>query len=271
MLLNAIKGYLTKKKIGEAYKKRYKSTGLNWYRIKYLKHVNKSELKYYPLFGKKLSYKNGGELIHGLTEIFADEIYKITLPEHAKIIDCGANIGLSVLYLKKEHPGASIIAFEPDPTNFELLRSNIAAFGLNGIEAKMEAVWDKNETLFFEDSGSQASHITDTPSHAIQVKATRLRDVITEKIDFLKIDIEGAENRVLPDIADKLHLVGAMFVEYHGSFKQNREFLDILDIINKAGFSFYIKEAADFYKTPFLIEQRHPAYDVQLNVFCIRE
>jgi FkbM family methyltransferase len=43
------------------------------------------------------------------------------------IVDCGANIGLSSLYFAKNWPSAHILAVEPDPGNFELLRRNVAA------------------------------------------------------------------------------------------------------------------------------------------------
>jgi len=43
------------------------------------------------------------------------------------ILDCGANIGLSSLYFAKNWPSAHVVAVEPDPSNFELLRRNVAA------------------------------------------------------------------------------------------------------------------------------------------------
>jgi FkbM family methyltransferase len=270
MLLNAIKGFLNKKQKNDAYKRRYKSTGLTWLRIKYLKHANHHEIKYHNLLGKQVAYKNGGELMHGLVEIFADEIYKISLPGNATIIDCGANIGLSVLYLKQNHPDAKVIAFEPDAINFELLQKNVKTFGLTNVELRREAVWNKNEVLHFNNAGSQASRISDQNNDSVEVEAIRLRDIIDKKIDFLKIDIEGAEYDVLVDIADKLHLVESLFVEYHGKFHQNKELIELLSIINSNGFIFYIQEAAKVYDAPFSIIQRHPDYDLQLNIFCMR-
>jgi FkbM family methyltransferase len=43
------------------------------------------------------------------------------------ILDCGANIGLSSLYFAKNWPSAHVVAVEPDPSNFELLRRNVTA------------------------------------------------------------------------------------------------------------------------------------------------
>ncbi len=55
-----------------------------------------------------------------LKEIFIEDIYDQQLPENAYILDCGAHIGLSVIYLKSICPSANIICFEPDNKNFEL-------------------------------------------------------------------------------------------------------------------------------------------------------
>src|SRR5262245_31023688 len=87
----------------------------------YLKHAPVGKKQYYKLLGKKLAFVTGYELLHALDEIFEEEIYKIKLPSKPTIIDCGANIGLSVIYLKLQSPDAHVIAFEPDTRNYELL------------------------------------------------------------------------------------------------------------------------------------------------------
>jgi hypothetical protein len=103
------------------------------------------------------------------------------------------------------------------------------------------------------------------------VRAIRLRDLLSEEVDFLKIDIEGAEYAVLKDIRESLLNVKNLFVEYHGNFNQSRELTDMLTWINEQGFSYYIKEAAPVYTTPFQREIRSVyEYDVQLNIFCFR-
>jgi hypothetical protein len=104
-----------------------------------------------------------------------------------------------------------------------------------------------------------------------QVKAIRLKDYLNNKVDFLKIDIEGAEYRVLKDISEKLTNVENLFLEYHGNFNQNDELVEIFEIISKSGFQFYIKEAVSVFDHPFLHKKdlKIP-YDVQLNIFCFR-
>ena len=62
-----------------------------------------------------------------------------------------------------------------------------------------------------------------------------------------------------------------MFLEYHGTFYQNKELVKMINIVSNAGFNFYIKEAASIYETPFSrTKNPHTDYDVQLNIFCFR-
>lgn len=249
----------------------YKKTNLNWFLIKYLKHLPPGNVHFSKLLNHKTFFHGGPEYLHGLKEIFIDEIYNQQLPANASILDCGAHIGLSVIYLKSICPSAHIVCFEPDAKNFELLKKNIASHQLKNIDAKNEAVWNENTYLHFIQDGNMGSKIgDDTSGNTVTIKGTRLKDYINENIDFLKLDIEGAEYNVLKDIADNLGYVNNMFIEYHGSFEQNNRLLEIFEIISKARFKIYIKEAASVYDQPFLQKSTKGEYDVQLNIFCFK-
>jgi FkbM family methyltransferase len=246
---------------------------LNWFKIKFLKHASADKLRTYNYKGKLLYYTKPTELLHGLREIFVDEIYSVNLPSRPFIIDCGANIGMSVIYLKERFPDAEIVAFEPDEKNFELLSKNVASFQLNHVTIRQEAVWVEDTELTFKSDGTMGSKIdvVGTGNYA-KVKASRLKDFLNTKIDFLKIDIEGAEYSVLKDIESSLDNVENMFLEYHGNFDQNNELIEIFSILHNRGFAFYIKEAANVYTKPFAEMGRDAKrdYDIQLNIFCMR-
>lgn len=249
----------------------YARIGLNWFKIKLLKHLPDKTLRNWHIAGSNLWFYSPYELIHGINEIFIQRIYEQYLPPNAFILDCGANIGLSVIYLKKICPTARIIAFEPDPINFELLHKNIQSFKFEHVELMQSAVWKENTILNFSASGSMASGLHVSGKNKIQVDAVRLKDFLIREIDFLKIDIEGAEIEVLRDIRNDLACVKTMFLEYHGRFDQNTELLEILEIVREAGFEFYLREAAPVYLTPFARKRLgNLPYDVQLNIFCLR-
>ena len=262
-----------KKKVDILLSNPYKEVNVNWFTLKYYKHLPAGKIRAHKLFNKSLYYYSAAELLHGLEEIFIDNIYQQQLPENAYVLDCGANIGMSVIYIKQHCPQAEIVAFEPDETNFELLNKNINSFGYSKVTLFKEAVWNENTTLLFSNESSMGSKIEmDNKANTKEVKAIRLKDFINRQIDFLKIDIEGAENVVLTDIADNLHFVKNMFLEYHGTFDQNTELVKLINIISESGFNFYIKEAAPIYHTPFLRKKNpNTPYDVQLNIFCFRK
>ena len=249
-------------RISKAFHNPYRKVNIGPIFLKYLKHIPPGKLHSHKLFG------------HGIKEIFIEEIYRQPLPPNAFILDCGANIGLSVIYLKKICPTATIIAFEPDPDNFKLLQKNIASHDLHNVVLKNEAVWKEETMLSFESEGTMSSKIVfdKGAGRSKLTKAVRLKDHLNRKIDFLKIDIEGAEYQVLCDIRDNLSFVKNLFVEYHGMFGQVNELSELFDLFSKNGFSYYIKEATPVYETPFLREKKNSVlYDIQLNIFCFRD
>lgn len=248
-------------------------TGLTWFKIKKLKHLPYNRPDVYPFLGSAIHFNNGQELLHSLVEIFEEDIYDIHFnTDHPLIIDCGANIGLSVIYLKHKSPGARIIAFEPDPTNFKLLQKNTSGFKFENVSLRNEAIWKENTVLQFVSDGTLGSKLTEQAKYGnmIEVKATRLRDLLDQKIDFLKLDIEGAEYEVLKDCADGLSNVNHLFIEFHGYFSRIHELTEIFQLAQSNGFSYYIKEATNVYPTPFNRGTGKKTYDLQLNIFCFR-
>lgn len=249
---------------------KYKNASLNWFSIKKLKHLPYNQPNDFKLKGHTIRFNNGPELLHSLKEIFVQEVYKTTFPvPDPYIIDCGSNIGLSVLYFHHNFPHAEIDAFEPDPDNYALLKRNIPAN--SRIRLNNEAIWKEDTTLRFTNDGTLGSKIGETQgSRTIEVKARRLKNMLTRKVDFLKLDIEGAEYEVLNDCAGNLKNVSQLFIEFHGHFNKMHELTGILKLVEDNGFAFYIKEASSVYDTPFYRQKNAGPYDLQLNIFCFR-
>ncbi len=100
----------------------------------------------------------------------------------------------------------------------------------------------------------------------------KLGDVLAQhdRIDFLKMDIEGAEWEVLKDCAEKLSNVQNFFLEYHGKVQDTSRLNDLLHIMNRNKFKVYIRNAADNLAYPFIEKNTSTIYDVQLNIFCYK-
>lgn len=227
------------------------------------------------LYGRRVKVTDAFWFLHSLKEIFEEEVYKFESTDPApRILDCGANIGLSAVYFKRLFPQARITAFEPDNAIAGMMEHNLAAFGCTDVAVEKKAVWTENTILKFNATGGLGGTVVDENTAAakvVEVPAIRLRDYLQEKIAFLKIDIEGAEADVLRDCAGQLHNVERLFMEYHSAPGKPQELDELLGILKQAGFRIYIKDAWNNLPYPFLRNHYQPFYDLQLNIFAYRE
>ncbi len=225
------------------------------------------------LFGKPFYFTDALGFLHSLDEIFVDEIYKFTSDkENPYIIDCGANMGLSILYFKKLYPKSKIICFEPDEKTFKILKKNTLEFS-DSVELFKEAVWTEDSDLTFYSEGSLAgSTIVDfsNKNEKITVKAIDFKKYLNKKIDFLKIDIEGAENEVIFDIKGHLDNVNKLFLEYHGIIGETQNLGNILNLLTVNGFQYYIRLAGETICYPFC-DGKPSGFNQQLNILCYRK
>ena len=274
LALNLTKGIY--KKVKGSVLNKYKKVGLSSLQVRRLKNLPEKAYNSTRFLGHSISFYNRNELLHSVNEIFINEIYKTSFPPGSSpvIIDCGANIGLSVIYFKTAYPNCTLIAYEPDQKNYDLLQANISSMQLGNIQVRKEAVWTENKDLHFRSEGTTASRIDSSDSiqesELVNVRAIRFREVLNSRVDMLKMDIEGAEYEVLKDIEDKLHLVEILFLEYHGTFQENNKLTEMLGILTRNKFQFYIKEAHNVYDQPFHNHSSNATYDIQLNIFCFK-
>jgi FkbM family methyltransferase len=169
-----------------------------------------------------------------------------------RIVDCGANIGMSLLFFKKFFPNAEIIAFEPDEASFKLLEKNINENNLSHVKIFRNAVGNKNGKLKLYTpggfDGSPGSSIYRDLTHSktfmeSEIEMIPLSGLKLGKIDVLKIDIEGAEEKVFQDLVKNniLKKVGLINLEYHhGSMLKDNRLSSILKAIEDAGFEYLL-------------------------------
>ncbi|MDP2293019.1 MAG: FkbM family methyltransferase [Actinomycetota bacterium] len=111
------------------------------------------------------------------------------------IIDLGANIGASPLWFASRFPECAIIAVEPDPTNAELCRRNLAhARNVEVIEAAIGSTSGRAE-LVDNDRGKWGISTVRSDTGALRV--CTVAELLHQRADFclflVKIDIEGFE------------------------------------------------------------------------------
>ena len=164
-----------------------------------------------------------------------------------RILDCGANIGAASLFFKRRYPGARITAYEADPDLCAMTRRNLAQNGAGDVEVVQAAVWTSNGQVTFRAEGSDSGMIEGlagaVDAKSVTVPSLRMRDVLErDRVDLLKIDIEGAEGAVLADCEPVLDRVNAIIMDLHEFAPRDRQSPRVFECLTRAGFVYSIDD-----------------------------
>ena len=158
-------------------------------------------------------------------EIFVDRYYDDPPGEPATILDLGANCGYATLLFARRYPDAQIASLEPHAANVSALRRNLA---LNGVDARVIAGAAARE------DGPVVLHVSTSLSHTLAAEGpvdsakglivdgwsvpTLMRRLGWDRIDLLKIDIEGYESVLFAGRPTWLTLVSRIIGEVHDGY-----------------------------------------------------
>jgi len=226
------------------------------------------------ILGWELEYASLDALLSAIDQILVRRLNDfVTFNTSPVIIDCGANIGLSVLAYKKRFPKAKIIAFEPDPVFSPILKRNLALNGAGDVEVVEAAAWTTNGTQVWCLEGNDGSRILQpgqTYAKTTTVRTIDLSAYLDKPVDLLKIDIEGAEYEVIPHLQVCLANVKSISLECHLDV-QIKGLLKILEVLQKSGFQISLNSFGnwrDLVRQPTLSELHSHGY---LLVSCWRD
>jgi len=196
-----------------------------------------------------------------LGEIFDAEVYfprltawrDFNIQRGDTVIDIGANVGLFAVCAANRSRSGSVFCFEPSRENFARLVYHKKLNGMDNITTVNKGVSDKHETvkLYLVDKNCGAHSIVVADMENVQNSAERkyetieclsLKQVFDQhqiaKCDFLKIDCEGAELRILSALpAQYFRRIDRIALEYHA----NVNVLEIAELLDRHGFSVTIK------------------------------
>lgn len=184
-------------------------------------------------------------------EIFVDRGLAFrTASATPRILDCGANIGAASLFFKREYPNARITAYEADPALCAMTRSNLDRNGAGDIEVVHAALWTSTGEVTFLAEGSDSGMIGGLAgasdafvARTVTVPSLRLRDVLAgERVDLLKLDIEGAEDAVLRDCEPVLDRVNAIVMDLHEFDPRDRQSPRVFECLSRAGFLYSVDD-----------------------------
>jgi len=159
--------------------------------------------------GRKITYDPNTDIGKGLffSGKFEEkelELCKNFIKNDSVVLDVGANIGLHSISFSRLVPDGLVVSFEPSRDTFGLLLNNVQ--GINNILPLNIGVSDKTQIAeFYVASDNAYSSLKDTGRKEIRGKICvlcmclddLLPKLTLQKIDFVKIDVEGFEQKVL--------------------------------------------------------------------------
>jgi FkbM family methyltransferase len=180
------------------------------------------------------------------------------------IVDAGANIGLTTLYLSSLFKNARFVCVEPDDGNFEILSHNVRQNGLSDVGLFKGGVWSESKSVSlshgFRDGREWAITLVDqdgeeTPHSSFgedsaSVEVLSINDLMGRfdfpSIDVLKLDIEGGEFAVFnSSMAAESVLAKTSFIaiEIHDESGPRSQ---IESYLNENGFLYYTVSETTF-------------------------
>ena len=177
---------------------------------------------------KYVILRNGTTDVNCLEKVFINREYEIPFELAPRlIVDAGANVGMATLYLSHQYPNAEIVAIEPEPSNFKMLERNCG--GLPNVTLIQAALWSRSCSLEIDDSGSEAwafrvSERVSTSGKTVAVPTITIQEILdrfhADRIDFLKLDIEGAELELFSQGSEQwIDRIGSIAIELHDRLK----------------------------------------------------
>ncbi len=154
-----------------------------------------------------------------VNEVFALECYG-RLEGARTIVDLGANIGVAASYFLAVAPHSAVYCVEPLETNLQRLAVNTASYGDRVKILPCAAYSSDCELEFGVESTGRYSGINCKSKRRVKVIARDIRTILREvlansdRIDLLKIDIEGAEGAVVTSIPSEIFCrIGEIYIE----------------------------------------------------------
>lgn len=164
----------------------------------------------------KFEFVSAGQLRVQFEEIFVRRQYAFASSNPSPVIlDCGGNIGLSAVWFKLNYPKCQLTVYEADPDLAKIIKANLQHAGITDVSVLCEAVWVQNGKVAFQKTGDDSGKIISEGMNSYP--AIDLAEYLPEKVDLLKLDIEGAEFQVLDRLCQTgvIERVQNLVCEFH--------------------------------------------------------
>jgi FkbM family methyltransferase len=155
-------------------------------------------------------------------EIFIAKKYDLDLGDPLFIVDAGAHIGLASVFFASKYPKATVVALEPEVSNFNLLLRNAKDYPK--IKPIRAGLWSRKTHLRIQNPSAPTWAFRVSEDSSMQgIPALGIGDVLADfnadHIDILKMDIEGSELEVLTNHHSWIDAVKTLVIELHDRFQ----------------------------------------------------
>jgi len=186
------------------------------------------------------------------------ELVKKTIKKEDVVVDLGANIGyFTLIFSKLVGPKGKVFAFEPDPTNFAILRENVLINKCSNVILIQKAVSKISEEgiMYLSENNKGDHRIFDSGDNRkkITIETISLDDYFKDssRINFVKMDIQGSEIlalRGMKEILEKNKKHIKILAEFwpNGLKKAGANPKDFFNILKKYNFIFFENREIDY-------------------------
>ena len=226
--------------------------------VRKVKNYSSSNLQtdYAEVFGNKLILSKKGLALavshYGTYEELEAKIMEEKITAGSIVVDVGANIGLHTLNMARIVGNTGqVFAFEPDPSNFEILGKNVKINNYQNIILEKKAIGDKHGRTTLYQSDHPGNHRlfpqTKQAKGEVEVELTSLDKYfidsnLAEKINFIKIDVEGLEFSVLNGMKNILKnnkKIKILFEFMPDIMEVGFAPIEVLNLLTSIGFKLY--------------------------------
>lgn len=173
--------------------------------------------------------------------IWEPEVMQVFKPKQGEVItDIGAHIGTyTIRAAKAVGKEGLVIALEPQPESFRLLNINVKSNELSNVIALRMAAYENDGTAIMhvskDSSGNSLTRVPEEFTGEIEVPTITLNTIVKrfclKRVDWVKIDVEGAELAVLKGASNVLGIIRKLLIEV---WYENAD--EVLDILRQRGY-----------------------------------
>jgi FkbM family methyltransferase len=176
-----------------------------------------------PGVGPTLWARPGTADVPTFEEVFVAREYDLPFSDFSPrdIVDLGANIGYASVYFSARWPGVNVLSVEPDAQNVELLGQNTKYWPR--IMRLQGAVWSHPARVCVANPSDasnafqmrESSQVSEDEGVAAYTVSQLIDTLGCDRLDLLKMDVEGAEREILQTSHEWLDRVKVLVVELH--------------------------------------------------------